>query len=135
MPIVRKTADLTTQAITTLLRAFKNWTHTITYDNGRAFSGHAAIAKALNCQGFFTRPYHSWERGLKENSNGLLRQYFPKEIPLDKVSTEVVNAVVEAMNHRPRKCLGFHTPWECVHEADSSKHSISTQWCTYGLNS
>lgn len=57
-------------------------------------------------------PYHSWERGLNENSNGLLRQYFPKGMRLDKVSKEEVFAAVEAMNHRPGKCLGFQTPWE-----------------------
>lgn len=112
LPILRKTAELTTQAITTLLAAFKDWTHTITYDNGREFNGHAAIAKALDCQGFFARPYHSWERGLNENSNGLLRQYFPKKMPLNKVSKAAVSAAVESMNHRPRKCLGFQTPWE-----------------------
>ena len=112
LPILRKTAELTTRAITTLLAAWKDWIHTITYDNGREFSGHAAIAKALDCQGFFARPYHSWERGLNENSNGLLRQYFPKGMPLNKVSKEEVAAAVEAMNHRPRKCLGFQTPWE-----------------------
>lgn len=52
LPIVRKTADLTTRAITSLLAAFKDWTHTITYDNGREFNGHATIAKVLDCQGF-----------------------------------------------------------------------------------
>jgi len=112
LPILRKTADLTTQAIIALLATWKDWIHTITYDNGREFSGHATIAKALDCQGFFARPYHSWERGLNENSNGLLRQYFPKGMRLNKVSKEEVCAAVEAMNHRPRKCLGFQTPWE-----------------------
>lgn len=103
---------MTTPAITALLAALKDWVHTITYDKGREFSGHAASAKALDCQGFFARPYHSWERGLNENSNGLLRQYFPKDMRLDKVSKEAVTAAAEAMNHRPRKCLGFQTPWE-----------------------
>lgn len=112
IPILRKTADLTTRAIITLLETWKDWVHTITYDNGREFSGHATIAKALECQGYFARPYHSWERGLNENSNGLLRQYFPKGMRLNTVSKEEVFAAVEAMNHRPRKCLGFQTPWE-----------------------
>ena len=56
LAIVCKTGDLTTQAITTLSATFKNWTHSITYVNGQEFSGHAAIAKALDCQGFFARP-------------------------------------------------------------------------------
>jgi IS30 family transposase len=126
LPIVRKTADLTTRAITSLLAAFKDWTHTITYDNGREFNGHVTIAKALDCQGFFARPYHSWERGLNENSNGLLRQYFPKTMPLDKVSTEAVTAAVAAMNHRPRKCLGFHTPWEVFTQLTQSNMQVKT---------
>lgn len=112
LPIWRKTAELTTQAITSLLGAWKDWIHTSTYDNGREFSGHATIAKALDCQSFFARPDHSWERGLNEKSNGWLRHYFPKGMRLDKVSKEKVFAAVVAMNHRPRKCLGFQTPWE-----------------------
>jgi IS30 family transposase len=51
---------------------------TMTFDNGKEFSGHATIAKALGVQCFFARPYHSWERGLNEHTNGLLRQFFPK---------------------------------------------------------
>ena len=94
-------------AIITLLDPWKDWVATITYDNGREFSGHREIAEALGCQGFFARPYHSWERGLNENSNGLLRQYFPKGRRLDTVSREEVDAAVDAMNHRSRKCLGF----------------------------
>ena len=132
LPILRKTADLTTRAITSLLAAFKDWTHTITYDNGREFNGHATIAKALACQGFFARPYHSWERGVNENSNGLLRQYFPKKMPLDTVSTEAVTAAVEAMNHRPRKCLGFHTPWEVFTKLTQSNLQFQTSGALMG---
>jgi len=112
IPILRKTAELVTEAIITLLAPWKDWVATITYDNGREFSGHRQIAEALGCQGYFARPYHSWERGLNENSNGLLRQYFPKGRQLDTVSQEEVEAAADAMNHRPRKCLEFQTPWE-----------------------
>ena len=132
LPILRKTAELTTRAITTLLAALKDWIHTITYDNGREFSGHAAIAKALDCQGFFARPYHSWERGLNENSNGLLRQYFPKGMPLNKVSKEEVAAAAEAMNHRPRKCLGFQTPWEVFTQLTQPNRKVLTSGALMG---
>lgn len=132
LPIERKTADLTTRAITSLLAAFKDWTHTITYDNGREFNGHATIAKALDCQGFFARPYHSWERGLNENSNGLLRQYFPKAMPLDTVSTAAVTTAVEALNHRPRKCLGFQTPWEVFTQLTQSNIQFQTRGALMG---
>ena len=126
LPLVRKTADWTTRAIPSLLAAFKDWTHTITYDNGRECNGHATIAKALDCQGFVARPYHRWERGLHENSNGRLRQYFPTEMPLDTGSTEAVTAAVEAMNHRPRKCLGFQTPWDVFSRLTQSNIQLKT---------
>jgi IS30 family transposase len=61
---------------------------------------------------YFARPYHSWERGLNENSNGLLRQYFPKSQELGSVDqAELVDALCR-MNHRPREILGFRTPYE-----------------------
>ncbi len=126
LPIMRKTAELTTTAITTLLTGFKDWVHTITYDNGREFVGHKAMAKALSCDTFFARPYHSWERGLNENSNGLLRQYFPKDKRLDDVPEEAVLVATEAMNHRPRKCLGFKTPWEVFAELTQTNTQLET---------
>jgi len=91
-----------------------------------------AIAKALDCQGFFARPYHSWERDFNENSNGWLRQYFPKAMRLDKVSTEAVTAAVEAMNHRPRKCLGFQTPWEVFTKLTQSNLQSQTRGALMG---
>ena len=112
LPMARKTMELTTAAITILLTSFKDFVHTITYDNGREFSGHMDVSDQLKCKGFFARPYHSWERGLNENSNGLLRQFFPKSMPLDNVSKDEVFEATEAMNHRPRKCLDYKTPWE-----------------------
>jgi len=115
-PIVRKTADLTTQAITTLLADVKAFVHTITYDNGREFNGQDHINDALECDSYFAKPYHSWERGLNENFNGLLRQYFPKSMKLDKVTEEEVLSAVNERNHRSRKCLGFKTPWEVFAE-------------------
>ena len=115
-PIVRKTAALTSQAITDLLSDFKDVVHTITYDNGREFNHHQDINQALACDSYFAKPYHSWERGLNENFNGLLRQYFPKGMAFDQLNKEDVCTAVNAMNHRPRKCLGFKTPWEVFSE-------------------
>lgn len=65
-------------AIIILLKQFKDWVHTVTFDNGLEFTQHQTLAEELGCKTFFARPYHSWERGLNENHNGLLRQYFPK---------------------------------------------------------
>ena len=116
LPIVQKTAELTTQGIINLLKALSPWVKTITYDNGREFSWHQDISKTLECQGFFAHPYHSWERGLNENHNGLLRQYFPKGIPLNDITPEAVFAATDEMNNRPRKCLQFRTPMEVFTE-------------------
>ncbi len=112
IPIIRKEAGLTKDAIIQALKPFAAWVHTITFDNGREFCRHAEIAQALACCTYFAKPYHSWERGLNENHNGLLRQYFPKNRPLDHVTQADANKVLASLNHRPRKTLNFKTPWE-----------------------
>ncbi len=86
---------------------------TLTADNGIEFSGHKKIGKALRCDFFFALPHHPWERGTNENTNGLLRQYFPKGESLKNVTIKEVKQAVEALNNRPRKCLNFATPKEC----------------------
>ena len=68
-----------TAAIIKTLKKEKRHLHTITYDNGKEFAGHAAIAKKLGVKCYFAKPYRSWERGLNEHTNGLVRQYFPKK--------------------------------------------------------
>ena len=112
IPIVRKEAELTKEAIIQALKPFAAWVHTITFDNGREFCRHLEIAQALDCKTYFAKPYHSWERGLNENHNGLLRQYFPKSQPLDKVTQDDANKALAGLNHRPRKTLNYKTPWE-----------------------
>jgi IS30 family transposase len=82
----------------------------LTYDNGREFAYHKEIARELTAEGFFAHPYHSWERGLNENTNGLIRQYIPKGKDIDDLSDEDVAKIIEKINSRPRKCLGFKTP-------------------------
>jgi IS30 family transposase len=62
-----------------MLNPFKHLCHTITFDNRSEFSGHQQIAKYLSCKVYFAKPYHSWQRGLNENTNGLLRRFFVKE--------------------------------------------------------
>lgn len=99
-------------AITRLLRPHKRKCHTVTFDNGKEFADHEEIAAALKTDIYFAHPYCSWERGLNENSNGLLRQYFPKWMELTEVTQEQVQWAVDRLNHRPRKVLGFRTPFE-----------------------
>jgi len=77
-----KHADGVTSVITGLLASYKDQCHTLTFDNGKEFAEHEKVAEALKADIYFAHPYHSWERGLNENSNGLLRQYFPKGMEL-----------------------------------------------------
>jgi IS30 family transposase len=83
---------------------------TLTYDNGKEFALHQDIDKELQSNGYFAHPYHSWERGLNENTNGLIRQFFPKGKDLSEVTDEEIQRVMDKLNNRPRKCLGFKTP-------------------------
>ena len=106
----RKTADLVTQA--TLEKLSGVLVHTITYDNGKEFADHASISQALGASCYFAKPYHSWERGLNEHTNGLVRQYLPKGTSFREVSDETVQAIADKLNHRPRKSLGYQTPME-----------------------
>jgi IS30 family transposase len=92
------------------LSPLKNYVHTITFDNGLEFAQHMDVANELGCKTFFTKPYSSWQRGLNENHNGLLRQYFPKGMPLNTVTQHELNFAIDELNDRPRKKLGFKTP-------------------------
>lgn len=110
--ISSKHAEGVTATIKRLLTPFKDTCYTITFDNGKEFAEHEIIASELQTSIYFAHPYHSWERGLNENSNGLLRQYFPKHIELTDITEEQVQRAVERLNHRPRKVLGFRSPHE-----------------------
>jgi len=85
---------------------------TITYDNGKEFAGHAQIAARLGAQIYFAKPYHAWERGLNEHTNGLVRQYFPKGSDFSTLTPADVQRVEDKLNARPRKILGYKTPSE-----------------------
>ncbi len=106
----RKDAQGVCAATIRLLLPFKDQVLSITSDNGKEFAYHEKIAKALDCDFYFAHPYHSWERGLNENTNGLIRQYFPKQTDFKKVSQRKVDQAMDALNNRPRKVLGFKTP-------------------------
>jgi IS30 family transposase len=86
--------------------------HTITSDNGREFAAHEEIASGLEAKFYFAHPYSSWERGLNENTNGLVRQYFPKKSDFSKITDRQIEKAVERLNNRPRKTLGYKTPNE-----------------------
>jgi IS30 family transposase len=86
--------------------------HTITVDNGKEFCEHELIAAGLQARLYFAHPYSSWERGLNENTNGLVRQYFPKKYEFAKISDHDLQQVEDLLNNRPRKTLGYRAPNE-----------------------
>ena len=95
-----------------MLRPFKKFVLTITVDNGKEFSQHHRIAKALKADVYFAHPYSAWERGLNENTIGLIRQYFPKNRSFRIIDLEEIAAAQERLNFRPRKSLGYRSPKE-----------------------
>ena len=105
-----KRAKEVTAATIALLTPFKNLVRTITSDNGKEFAYHEQIAAGLACDFYFAHPYRSWERGLNENTNGLLRQYFPKSTDFKTISAKAVTLSMNQLNDRPRKTLAFKTP-------------------------
>ena len=109
-----KTTTAVINSINQCMLPIADLVHTITLDNGKEFSMHEELASMLHADIYFAKPYHSWERGLNENTNGLVRQYFPKKIPFDNITEYDLQNVVTKLNHRPRKCLGYQTPLEIL---------------------
>lgn len=107
----KEAGPLTQEAIKTL-SPFSNLIKTMTADNGKEFSFHRQIADKLKINVYFAKPYHSWERGANENTNGLIRQYFPKGMDFSQITDKMVADVQNKLNERPRKRLGYQTPLE-----------------------
>jgi IS30 family transposase len=108
--VERKTAQAVANAVIELMKSLPVRTHTITADNGKEFANHERIARDLHTDVYFAHPYSSWERATNENMNGLIRQYFPKKRNFVTITQQEVGFVMERLNNRPRKCLGFRTP-------------------------
>jgi transposase, IS30 family len=106
-----RTAETVKQAMIDLLEPFTAQTLTITCDNGKEFTNHRAVAKALQAVVYFAHPQAAWERGSNENANGLIRQYFPKGTNFSDLTDADISRVEMRLNHRPRKCLGFSSPY------------------------
>jgi IS30 family transposase len=108
----RATALATSKAAVRRLRPIDDCVRTITFDNGKEFAAHQDIALALDADIFFATPYHAWERGLNENTNGLIRDFFPKGTDFSTVTAAEIAKVERMLNSRPRKSLGFRSPKE-----------------------
>jgi IS30 family transposase len=108
----RQTSAAVRTQICRLLLPYKSRVHTITSDHGKEFAEHEEIAKTLDLSFYFAHPYSAWERGTNENTNGLLRQYFPKYASFQDITETQLEAVMQKLNLRPRKTLGFRTPFE-----------------------
>lgn len=110
--LATKAAAEMKDASVALLAPLAAWVHTITVDNGKEFCEHEQIAAALQTRIYFAHPYASWERGLNENTNGLVRQYFPKKYEFARITDKDLQQVEDLLNNRPRKTLGYRTPNE-----------------------
>ena len=108
-------------AIIELLYPIRKVIHTITSDNGKEFTLHENISKSLNIDFYFCDPYSSWQRGLNENTNGLIRRYIPKKTDFDTISDKEIIMIQNKLNYRPRKALGYKTPAEVFYKEVSRK--------------
>ena len=119
--VASKQAEHVAAATLALLAPHKEHTLTITADNGKEFAHHATISQALDAAVYFAHPYHAWERGLNENTNGLIRQYIPKATDVNTLSETQIHYIMERLNHRPRKGLAFQTPHEILSKETGTK--------------
>ena len=107
-----KTAQEVADAIIKHLSPIACMVKTMTYDNGKEFAQHERVSQTLKCKAYFAHPYSSWERGTNENTNGLIRQYYPKKSSFIRIKSEHTKMLMDKLNNRPRKCLDYETPSE-----------------------
>ena len=113
---------MTKDAVTKRLGALPpDFRETVTSDNGNENAMFDSVMTELGIMWYFAHPYHSWERGTNENTNGLIRWYFPKGTDFATISDEAIKAVETALNNRPRKRLGWKTPLEAFNESVAFK--------------
>lgn len=115
-----RTVQATNRSAIALLRCAPRPVRTLTVDNGTEFHGHRVIEDATGTRFYFAAPYHSWERGTSENTNGLIRQYLPKRQSMAHVTQRHCHSVAHKLNTRPRKRLRYLTPEECFAKSPNS---------------
>jgi IS30 family transposase len=112
----RYTAEAVEQVIISLMELLPRRNYTLTVDNGKEFASHESVVDALQIKVYFADPYSAWQRGLNENTNGLIRQYVPKGSDVRTLTDEQIQHIMDRLNNRPRKSLGFLTPNEVFYE-------------------
>lgn len=110
--IKNRTTDELNRKVIQLIKKQVNQVRTITADNGTEFHQYKIIEKVTDVKFYFANPYHSWERGLNENTNGLIRQYLPKRESMAHITQKDCDKIALKLNRRPRKCLNMKTPEE-----------------------
>ena len=116
-PLPRATVEHTNARLIKLLSRERHPVRTITSDNGAEYNGYKRLERALGAKVYFATPHHAWERGTNENTNGLIRQYLPKGTSLANLTPARCHEIAFALNHRPRRRLGFRTPHEVYHDS------------------
>ena len=112
----RYTCEAVEQTIISLMKLLPRRNYTLTVDNGKEFASHESVAERLQIKVYFANPYSAWQRGLNENTNGLIRQYVPKGSDVRSLTDYQVQHIMDRLNNRPRKALGFLTPNEVFYE-------------------
>jgi len=108
--VKQKTAKQVSQTMIRMLKPYADQVKTLTFDNGSEFMLHEKIGKALGAKTYFANPYASWERGTNENTNGLIRQFFPKGTDFNHIERKAVRHVLYLLNNRPRKSRKYQSP-------------------------
>ena len=120
----KQSEEVITAVVAALEDLPASWARTITFDNGTEFYHHQRITDELGMTIFFADPYAAYQRGVNENTNGLLRQYLPKGISFENLSQRQLDTIVHELNHRPRRTLGYRTPHE-VFEANRKNAPVA----------
>lgn len=123
--VQNKQAQLIQAKAVELLKDWKPLIKTITSDNGKEFAAHQTIAEQLDIDFYFAKPYHSWQRGANENLNGLVRQYFPKNMAFHTIDHNQIKHVIHTLNNRPRKRFGFLSPSEMLEKKLQNNNSVA----------
>ena len=119
--VERRDAQLVSTAVIGALKPISPCCLTLTFDNGKEFAGHTALRDKVGTKVYFADPYASWQRGLNEQVNGLIRQYFPKGSSFASLDDKAIEMIEKKLNNRPRKILGYQTPLEVFNKMAASK--------------